>query len=252
MEARASAAASSMPDYQRQLDVFDPAKFSTPVHIIGAGAIGSRIAADLSDLGVFNMTLWDHDRVKSHNLPNQRYGREEIGMLKTEAMAKIISRDCGFDVNIHAEKVMDQKLSGIVFVCVDKMRYRRQIWDNCLKYKMDVDLAVEIRMGAEFGMIYTVRPCYPIDVDGYENTLYNDDEVEPSACTYRAIPTVAGMVASTAAHKVVKFATGLQFSGKIKFEEGGEVQHTSAEILSINPVLVSRGEWIEETAASVV
>lgn len=230
------------PDYWRQLDVFNPAKFNDPVHVIGAGATGSHIIYNNAKMGVPRQTVWDFDSVEVHNLPNQMYGKEEVGMLKVDAAKKIVTRDCGTTIVPMSVSVDGtQKLSGIVFLCTDTMASRKEIWEKSLKYNLNVKLVIETRLGAELGYIYAVRPCNPTDVREYEATFYSDDEAEQSPCTYRAITTVVSVVAGAASHKLVKFAAGEDIASVVKIGEGGE--HSSFDLLCIRPILMTTCNW---------
>lgn len=231
------------PDYWRQLDVFDPQKFKKPVHIIGVGATGSWIALILAKMGVRTMTIWDYDTVDIHNPPNQTYGLGEVGLLKVEAMKKTLQRDCGISVITKAEKVDGtQPMAGIVFVCVDEMKARREIWEKALKLNLDVDLVVETRLAAEIGMVYSVRPIRAEDIEGYENTLYSDEEAEESACSYRAISTMVAVLAGFAAHKLVKLVSGAIIRPIVKVQES-EKEHESVGMVCINPILTTAHAW---------
>lgn len=233
------------PDYWRQLAVFNPEAFKTPVHIIGAGATGSESSRILAKMGVRNMTIWDHDIVDIHNPPNQAYGLEEVGMLKVEAMKKILRRDCGIDIVAKAEKFDGtQPLEGCVFVCTDDMASRHQIWEKALKLNLAVDLVVETRLAAEMCNVFTVRPSSMEDIEGYEATLYSDDEAEESACNYRAISTMVAVLAGIASHKLVKLATrGAIIRPVIKVRESEEVEHESAGMFCINPIIATSHAW---------
>lgn len=230
------------PDYWRQLDMFDPQTFTKPVHIIGVGATGSWIAFILAKMGVRNITAWDFDIVEIHNLPNQIYGLQEVGLLKVEALKKIVERDCGIEIKAKAEKVDGtQKLEGIVYICTDTMSSRKEIWLNSLKYQLEVNLVVETRLGAELGTIYCVRPLDPTDVREYENTLYGDSEAEESPCSYRAIPTVVSAIAGLASHKLVKFAADSDLHPVIRLHENES--HSSQEMICIRPIVATAHGW---------
>lgn len=230
------------PDYWRQLDMFNPETFATPVNIIGVGATGSWVALILAKMGVKNITVWDYDRVEVHNLPNQVFGLEEIGLFKVEALKKILSRDCGIEITARNEKVDGtQKLNGIVYVCTDTMSSRKEIWDKSLKHQLDVKLVIETRLGAELGYIYCVRPLNPTDIRQYEYTLYTDGEAEESPCTYRAISTVVSVIAGLASHKLVKFASHVDIQSVVKIQERD--QHSSNDMLCIRPVIATAHEW---------
>ena len=53
-----------------------PEDLTTPLVIIGCGAVGSHVALCAAKMGFSNFILFDADVVEAHNLPNQTY---EIG-----------------------------------------------------------------------------------------------------------------------------------------------------------------------------
>ena len=83
-----SAIVNKEPDqkYVRQSDIINPEVLGTPVHIIGAGAIGSCAALALAKIGFKDFTVYDFDSVELHNLPNQMYRAKDIGKPKVEAL----------------------------------------------------------------------------------------------------------------------------------------------------------------------
>jgi len=230
-------------DYWRQLDIFDPGKFHEEVHIIGVGATGSTIALYLAKFGVQKMHAYDFDEVEAHNPPNSLvFGRSDIGKLKVEALRERLLHDCDVDVIAHNEKVDGTKpLQGIVFLCTDKMSQRKPIWENAIKFKLPVKLMVETRLGAEFGWVHTVRPSNLTDVKGFEDTLFNDEEGEEPPCTYRAIATTVGAIASIASHKLIKFAKNESITPIVQIEEGKD--HSSADMFCIRPIITTTSNW---------
>ena len=229
-------------DYWRQLDVFDPSKFNTPVVIIGAGATGGWTAIFLAKSGVENITVYDKDVIDSHNPPNQPYGINDDGKLKVSALKERIKMDTGIEINTFNEFVTkDTKLKGIVYVCTDTMSSRKEIWENCLKYNIEVPLLVETRLGAEIGKIYTINPLDPNHIEKYEQTLYSDEEAEESPCTYRSIITVVVTMAGLAAHKLIKYHKNIGFTSKIEIKEGGEKENCG--MFCVRPLLVTTAKF---------
>lgn len=174
-----------MIDSARHWSVFDPTNWkdkNTPIHVIGAGATGSKIAMSLAKLGVTDIHVWDDDVVESHNIANQFYGLADIGKPKVQALAEHIESFCGTTITTHQEKVADQALEGVVFLLTDTMSSRKEIFDNCLKAKRRVQFVVETRMGADNGRVYSFDPRVKREYETWEGTLYGDDEAEVSAC----------------------------------------------------------------------
>ncbi len=218
------------PDYWRQLDVFSPSSFKTPVHVVGIGAIGSYVAETLCKMGVSDLTVYDFDTVEAHNLPNQLFYLADCGKKKAEALRWRLHRATGVEVKAVCESVDGSKpFSGVVFLCVDTMGCRRTIWEKAIRYQLACRLMVEIRMAAEGGLVYTVNPCNPHDVEGWEKTLYTDEEAEESACTNRAISSTVKILAGIAAHQIVKWHRGDACEKEI--------------LVNLSPLLVLSRNW---------
>jgi hypothetical protein len=207
-----------MVDYWRQLDLFSPEKFGDKeVHVIGVGATGSWLALILAKIGVPNLHIWDFDTVEMHNIPGQMYRpRKDIGRPKVEALAEIIEEFTLVRPTIHYEKVTGATpLKGIVFLLVDKMFDRKEIWSGALKFKVYVDLMIETRMAIDNGRVYAIKPSRPSDVKFWEETLYSDDEVEEPACTNRSIAPTGATLASIAAWKLIKFTNAEEYEREL-------------------------------------
>jgi len=206
-----------MVDYWRQLDLFSPEKFGDKeVHIVGVGATGSYVALLLAKMGVTNLHLWDFDEVEAHNLPNQVFRLKDVGRAKVEALAEIIEEATGTRPATHNEAVTGgTPLKGIVFLLVDSMDVRKDIWAGSLKFKLPVELMVETRMAIDNGRVYAIRPCTPGDVKLWEGTLYSDEEAEESPCTSRSIGPTVAFIASVAAWKLIKFANEEEFQREL-------------------------------------
>lgn len=62
------------------------------VAIIGCGGLGSNVASMLVRAGVGTLRLIDFDRVEEDNLNRQLFFRDDLGRLKTEALADTLRR----------------------------------------------------------------------------------------------------------------------------------------------------------------
>jgi len=65
---------------------------SIKIAIAGIGGIGSNVAANLVRAGVPHLLLVDYDRVEATNLNRQFYFHDQIGQLKTDALATNLRR----------------------------------------------------------------------------------------------------------------------------------------------------------------
>lgn len=204
-------------DYWRQLDLFSPEKFGDKdVHVVGVGATGSYVAFLLAKMGVQNIHVWDFDDVEPHNLPNQIFRLKDVGRAKVDALAEIILDATGIQVTTHNAAVTGEtKLKGVVFLLVDSMDIRKDIWAGALKFKLPVEFMVETRMAIDNGRIYAIRPSNPGDIKLWEGTLYSDDEAEESACTNRAVGPTVTYLASLAVWKLIKWFNGEDFEREL-------------------------------------
>lgn len=220
-------------DAIRHLKVFDPDAFGKRrVDIIGCGATGSKVVMALAKLGITNIHAWDFDKVEAHNVANQLFGNGDIGKLKVEALAEAVKRDTGTVITTHNEKVDGtQAMGDVVFLLTDTMASRKQIWEKGLRYKPQVQVVIETRMGTDNGRLYCVSPILPASVKGWEATLYEDDKAEVSACgsTISVGPT-ADVLAGMAVWQVVRW-----FHYAVK---GGEPPEFET-IFALNPFFIT-------------
>lgn len=209
--------------YLRQLDIIDPGKFRGKIRIIGAGAVGSPTAIILAKMGFKRFVLMDDDTVESHNLPNQFYPAEAVGILKVEALAiQMLQFNPEVEVKTITEKFTDdfqwQKSPSreIVIVTTDTLKSRACIWSRC-KNKPHIEIYLDARMAAEQFEVHIVRPCNADKIKQYEATLYqvitSDSGRDRRAlrkpvelpCTARAIAYNTFVLAGLIAHEVKSF-----------------------------------------------
>lgn len=220
----------TMLDTNRHWELFKPEEFSTPIHVIGAGATGSWVVLQLAKLGITNITVWDDDIVEAHNIPNQAFplfkepnedcsSTTEIGNLKVNALRRLIKYQTGTVIKAKAEKVTNQRLSGIVFMMVDTMSGRKEIWENSIKMKSAVRHLIEPRMGLEVGRVYNVNPTNWDHMKAYEGTFYSDDVAEVSACgNSMTVITSAMLIASMCVKQLLNVHNNVELDNEIIIE----------------------------------
>ena len=197
-----------MLDIIRHIEVFSPYTFGeTQVDFIGVGATGSRMALGAAKLGIQNIHVWDFDKVEPHNVPNQVFGNNHVGMLKVEALRDIIKEQTGTEITIHPDRVDgSQRLGDVVFLLTDTMASRQKIWNAGLRYKPRVKFMIETRMGKNSGRVYALNPSNPSHVHGWEETLYTDDVAEVSACgTSITVGSTAEVVSGLAVWQLIRW-----------------------------------------------
>lgn len=117
-------------DLSKSYEFFAPDKVRERIHIIGCGAIGSTVGELLAKAGMEKITLWDFDKVESHNIANQMFTSNDIGKYKVDALAErmiAINPDLKNGLKIERNGWDGNQLSGYVFMCVDNIDLRRRI-----------------------------------------------------------------------------------------------------------------------------
>lgn len=195
-----------MLDITRHVDVFSPALFGERIiDIIGVGATGSRVAESIAKLGLRNIRVHDFDKVEKHNIPNQIYGANHVDQFKVDALKSIIKDQTGIEIQTSNKRVDGTERFGeIVFLLTDSMKSRKEIWKGGIRYKPNVKLMIETRMGPNNGRVYTINPSNPKEVRGWEDSLYGDDEAPVSECgTTITVGPTANIIAGMAVWQMI-------------------------------------------------
>ena len=202
------------------MDICPPEKLQFPIHVIGAGAIGSATVLALAKMGCSNIIVQDHDLLEEHNLPNQIAKPSCLGKPKVEALKELVLELTEVEVKAVAEKYKNQPLKGVIISAVDNMRTRKVIWKN-VKLNPQVSLLIDPRMGAEFARVYVIKPCDMMHIEFYESNLYSEKESEDLPCSARTIIYCPSVIGSFIALAVKKFALGEKGPKELLFDLPG-------------------------------
>lgn len=166
-----------------------------PVHIIGAGAVGSRLWLTLVELGMTKVSVYDYDKVEAHNLANQLYLTRDLGSPKVEGLRAYYKDKTGaeppdtmhfYDTKVtHTEPESWAPIAergGIVFLAVDTMAARKEIFHEILGQCENVFWIFDIRIASSYGNVFTVNPFDTKDLTRWNGTLFDDSEAEVSPC----------------------------------------------------------------------
>lgn len=217
-----------MNDFSRQVNIFKPEEFKTPIHIIGVGATGSWLAFSLAKMGIQNITVYDFDEVSMHNLPNQMFGLRHIDTNKAISIKKIVKQFTGFDIKAQTIKVDGTRpMQGIVFMLTDTMKSRIDIYNKAIRNNPFVDLLIETRMDLRGGRIYAINPKDKMQNDCYMETFYNDDESEVSACgvSQTVLPSALA-ITSHAIWKMLNYINNEEFPNETILDFSNEIVMT--------------------------
>lgn len=88
------------------------------VGIAGLGGLGSHVAVFLARMGVGKLVLADFDRVDVTNLHRQQYFIDQVGLLKTKALADTLHKiDPWIQLELHPVRLTPENLSTIFGGC---------------------------------------------------------------------------------------------------------------------------------------
>lgn len=199
-------------DVTRHQSVFSPEEFGNKqVCVIGAGATGSKIVLELAKLGVKNIVVYDFDHVEEHNLANQVYGPNHLGMAKVEALAQVVLDATGLEITARNERVTaDTRIAApYVFLLVDTIEARKEIAENCLLDNISTRMCFETRMGVEIGYVVTFNPNSPVEYERWMRELPTEAQAETSACgTSITVGATAAIINGLAVWQFIKAVRG--------------------------------------------
>lgn len=195
-------------DLSKSLEYFDPLNsFTGAIHIIGIGAMGSRVAELLIRLGIPKIHIWDFDTVEDKNIANQVYLHHHIGMKKTDALEELLK-----DINPQVEVVKhgaysNQPLGGYVFLNVDSIELRHKIASSN-RMNPNIKAMFDCRMRLEDAQSYAAKWDDEEQKNLFINSMEFTDAEAKDATPVSACGTtlsVASTVVSTAAFTVSNF-----------------------------------------------
>jgi len=201
------------------MDIFNPDSFHQICHIVGVGAVGSRLAESLARLGIKSLELYDKDIVREHNIPTGSFLHYQIQRHKVEAVAEQLSFFSETKVSTHRQMVEETiRFCGVVFLCVDTMKARREIWEKSIRGNPSVSLMIEIRIGPRQGIIYTVNPLDLKEIECWEGvSAYADGYNEQLPCTLRAVITTVNVAVGLAVDQLIKWHSHEWLANSIVF-----------------------------------
>ena len=158
-------------------DWFNAEDLNCDCTVIGCGSVGSNIAIQLARCGVPTIRLYDDDCVESKNAVNQAFDIDDIGLLKTIALAEKI-RKINPDCVIYTGGRVDEntKLSGFVFLCVDSIATRKKIAE-ANRYNHMISGMIDCRMSLGDCNIFCAK-WQAADIKRFIGTMnYSDSDV---------------------------------------------------------------------------
>jgi len=181
--------------------------FSTKVMIVGMGGLGCPVALYLSNLGIKNIGIADHDKVDFSNLNRQiLFNTKDIAKFKVVQAKKFLLKvNKKIKIKVYKKKIIKKNIHhilnkyDIICDCSDNFNTRYLLNDFCLKNKKILVSAAISRFEAHiFNFDFTKNiPCYRC-------FMPEIPEEENKCDTEGILPTVAGIAGTLQANEVVK------------------------------------------------
>ena len=238
-----------MLDTTRHVEILNPQKWDIPLHLIGCGAVGSKVALSIAKLGIKGeyINVYDFDKVEEHNLANQLFGLQDIANYKAESVRRIIKETTGTEIKIFPVKVEAQNIhlikQGIVMLIVDTMSSRREI-AKLLKFSMNNPMIIDTRMGADIMEVLTTNPMSKEQMDSYISTFCDDDIADVSYCgSPISVGSTSGILADLAVWNLIKYANQIYPSSHAEAKERDNTIHAKIMLCMRPLMLQATGEY---------
>lgn len=179
----------------------------TSITVIGAGATGSHLVMSLVELGFCDIKVFDPDIVEPHNLANQAYCANQVGMRKVDALRELVAAKLGGVPDSMAfcpEAVQADYdiFSQVYFLLTDTMESRREL----IGALADCSYVIETRMASNYGNVFGFNPL--ADEEEWLATLTSDEDAEVSACgTSISVGPTAKITANLAVWHLINYLT---------------------------------------------
>jgi molybdopterin/thiamine biosynthesis adenylyltransferase len=204
------------------------------IAILGLGGIGSNTFYNMFKTIPANYLLIDFDRVEEHNIGTQFFLREHVGAFKVAAMSSFASSiDELHWKRVHlgtvkiTNTIQTDLYKPITITGFDNMDARKNAF-KAWKSLEDKELFIDGRLRASLYEIYCVTPGERVAM--YEQTLFDDDEVETEPCTFKQTAYFGMLIGARITQMVVNFLTNKYSEDPVcvvpfKIKELGEPCH---------------------------
>ena len=181
--------------------------FSARVLIVGIGGLGCPLILYLTNIGVGNIGIVDHDRVDLSNLNRQvLFNTKDVGKFKVIQAKKFLKKiNNQIKIDVYKEKIIETNIKNIsnkydiICDCSDNFFTRYLLNDYCLKNKKILISAAINKFEAHiFHFNFTQNiPCYRC-------FMPEIPENENKCDTEGILPSVAGIAGTLQANEVIK------------------------------------------------
>lgn len=109
--------------------------------IAGAGGLGSNVAMMLVRAGATKLTIIDFDKIEAANINRQFYFRDQVGLVKVEALkANLLRINPDIEIKIRQQEITAENArdlipvdADIILECFDNAACKAMLATHCLK-----------------------------------------------------------------------------------------------------------------------
>lgn len=172
--------------FNRQLGLIHPDKLTMPILIVGAGSIGSWATLALSKLGCSEITVMDTDVIEEHNAGAQIYKAADAGLKKVTVLEEKLRLLTDRPITVIAKhwKKGIKLDPTIIIAAVDNITVRKELFEA---YRGQEKLYIDARMAGNALEIYSTYLNDEKSCKAYEDTLFDEKDTLPIACSERSV-----------------------------------------------------------------
>ncbi len=213
-----------MSEYLRQQSIVNQQRLAElRIAMIGAGSIGSFTALALTKMGCEHLTIWDKDVVELHNISNQFFNKDSIGIPKVVATTQECQRYTPkqVDITFYHEFYDGQNLDNfdVVIVLTDNIEGRKSAFEAA-KTSQKSTMFIDGRMGGELFRTFCFNPKTVALATEYYNDYIEGVVNEELPCTARTIVYNVMMASSVIASFVKKLVNNEPVPFQLLFNFG--------------------------------
>ena len=196
----------------------------------GVGGIGSSSLYCLAKSIPAKYYIIDDDIVEAYNIGTQFFSKNDVGKHKVTSCSEMIYNYTAASVVPFPRRINSMDKMPIMISAFDNMKARKELFENW-KSQENREIFIDGRLRATLYEVYVVTKG---NEEKYEATLFDDDEVQDDACTFKQTAYFAMMIGAKITQVLTNYLTNKYSNADIcalpfKISEIGEIVYFTAE-----------------------
>jgi len=178
------------------------------------GNVGGLLCLTLGKMGVTNIEVYDRDIVEEGNVAPQIYGKEHVGMNKVDALADIMKRQVGLEIETHHGEIDENSTIPLepntIYYCgFDSFEARRILWNKIKKAPVHF---IDTRIGAEHYRFYMFPLSDTEMKEEYEKSIRTDAPESMLKCGEKGAYPINAELVARLAKNIKLYAEGKSYT----------------------------------------